>query len=335
MSRRVRRFLALSVTIGLSVLFLWLALGKLDWAAVGAELAKVRVPFLGVSLLASMAGFACVAARYRLLLRPLGVVSFGVAFRSVLVCFVGNALLPFRIGELLRVDYVARHAKLPHSSCLAAAGADRVFDLLMLAVLGIITVPIAMMDMADAPDALLLAVLGLGLTAALGVLVLMARFPEPCVAVSRRIGGLFGERAGAVIAAKVSLFTEGLSALRSWSAIFAALGLAGAYWLCILVAVQAWLWSLGVDTVWYAPAVVQVALAFGALIPAAPSSVGTFHFFAKWALTQLGVAEAVAGSFAVVGHLMAHIAPALLGLLLLSGQLRSEFRRARDLETQD
>ena len=193
----------------------------------------------------------------------------------------------------------------------------------------LVMLPVAVVDM---PDTVVLVALGGGLAGALGLLIVMARYPDPCAAAARRAGGLFGERMAAGFGARMALFTHGLAALRSWRAIAAALTLAAGYWLCILVAIQTWLWSLDIELVWYAPAVVQIVLAFGALIPSAPSSVGTFHFFAKFALTMMGVEAALAGSFAVVGHLMAHIAPAILGLILLSGQLRSEFRRARSLD---
>src|SRR6218665_2941547 len=98
----------LLVTVALIALFLRQA----DLSAVGSELAHAHPGGVVVALLASIVTFVCRTFRWQSLLLPAGRVPFGPAFRATIIGFGANAMLPGRVGEVVRPYLLARKTNL-------------------------------------------------------------------------------------------------------------------------------------------------------------------------------------------------------------------------------
>jgi glycosyltransferase 2 family protein len=319
-SRRQRWSQVSSIAIGIAISagFVHLLLSKVDLARVGREIATVDVAVLSLCLGSSLLGFLAMTGRSAVLLRPLHDYGRWRLFLSVLVGFAGNAVLPLRMGELLRVDYLARHGGCAHSSCLAVLAVERLLDLVCLVLLFFALLPVAAVEM---PRASVFAGVGAAVASALLVLFLIARDRRRFTAAGRWLSGWLGERASLWIAARAERFAAGLRALESASGVAAACALSGAYWLSMLLGIRIALAAFDLTLPWYAPAVILVFVTFGVALPSAPAFLGTYHYFAVLALTVMGVEAERAVSFAVVFHAVGFVPFTLVSLVLLAGEV--------------
>src|SRR5205809_1046740 len=121
----------LLVTVALIALFLRQA----DMSAVGRELARAHLGGVLIALLASVGTFICRTFRWQYLLLPSGRVPFGPAFRATVIGFGANAMLPGRVGEVLRPYLLARKTGLDPTATLATIVLERALDIITLLLL--------------------------------------------------------------------------------------------------------------------------------------------------------------------------------------------------------
>src|SRR5687767_143851 len=68
------------------------------------------------------------AYRWRYLLAPIKDIPVGPLFRSTLIGFMGNYLLPFRAGEIMRAVSIGQTQQISKSAALGSIVLERVFD---------------------------------------------------------------------------------------------------------------------------------------------------------------------------------------------------------------
>ncbi|MEZ5333276.1 MAG: lysylphosphatidylglycerol synthase domain-containing protein, partial [Thermoanaerobaculia bacterium] len=136
--------LTLAAGCVVSAAFAWLVLGRMDLQVLAAGLGRADGRVLLLAFGCQLLGLACLGWRARILLAPLSSLTFSLATRGQLLGLTVNNVLPFRVGELAKADYFARHASLPRSSTVAAAAVERVLDLLCLAGVLAMVAPIAL-----------------------------------------------------------------------------------------------------------------------------------------------------------------------------------------------
>src|SRR5215212_9302299 len=128
--RRLRAWLAV-VALAVAVVYL---VRVVEPAALGAALHAVadRPAALGGALVLYAAAFALRAWAW---CRVLPALPYGQSWAALHVSLLGNHLLPFRLGEALRVTSVLRRTDLPAAPVTASAVALRGADLLAVLVL--------------------------------------------------------------------------------------------------------------------------------------------------------------------------------------------------------
>lgn len=323
------RWVGLVAGLCVSAIALGLIAYRVDGQAVLEAIGRADPWWLLASLPLKGVALACMAARTRALMRPVAPTPLGAAWRSHLLGFVGNNLLPFRAGELARVGWLSRRVEAPAAAVLSTAALERLFD--MLALLGIFAVvlPAALLQVSAE-----LYVLG----AVLGALVLgslaVSRRPAWFVRVVGWGAGLAGARIGQAVTAQAERFALGLAGLSSPLSVLAALGATLAYWAVSMLGMSMWFLAFGLEVPWYAPLLVTVYLAFGTLLPSAPGFVGTYHLAVTTALVTLGVEEPTAVSVAIVGHFIATVPWTIGGAPFVGQQLRQVWRRADPQDEQ-
>ena len=94
----------------------------LDWAQLRVAFASADLGLIGIAVLATLQTYLDPRVAMAALLRPLGDVPFGPAFRTTVIGFTALFLLPARVGEVLRPYLLARQGteffppRLPRSS---------------------------------------------------------------------------------------------------------------------------------------------------------------------------------------------------------------------------
>ncbi len=211
--------------------------------------------------------------RWRSILGALGMRRLGIEpFALMIVCYMGNTVLPARGGDLLRVGLLSRRHRLDWKSVAGTLVPERLLDVIVLAVM---LITLSVLGAADSDLGATPAYLAAGGTIAL-------------------IAGLFGYHEARVrgyfdaIADRIRPFTRATRVLIGPRGL-ALLGVTMLIWLTEVL-----VFWLVVDAGWGAislasAAFVVVLASLATAIPAAPGSVGTFDAAVVFGLASAGV----------------------------------------------
>jgi uncharacterized protein (TIRG00374 family) len=270
------------------------------------------------------AAFSLGALRTKVFLEPLRRYRFTECFVAILGGYVTNNVFPFRLGELVRVDLLARVGEISRGSTVAVVALERLLDLISFLILFAVVVPLLAVDLSgNRRLAWLLAAILVLLLAVVWLASNPSRFPGVVVLFSRP----FSPRVQAWLVQKSQRFVDGLSALRSTRAVAQALVLTFAIRLVGLLTIQCWLWAFGLELPLYAPLIVMAFLSIGTMVPSSPGFIGTFHVAVAYALELMGVTPSAAASVAIAGHFMAAVPWTIIGLSVSLPAVRSVWKR--------
>ncbi|MBI5499548.1 MAG: flippase-like domain-containing protein [Deltaproteobacteria bacterium] len=319
--RRSGAKLALNVAIGVasSALFTWLAVRDVSWDEARAALDAVRWPWV-----AAFVALGCAVQLLRMLrwtwqLRSLGDRRTG---RSLSVGAAGLAaifFLPVRLGEAARPLLIAHPGHVGLGQALATVVVERILDGVVVALLLLVVGLCVAGDVAEAGEILRAGGIVAGIFLGLGLALAVAL--QWSAAVSRLLDRLLARRPALAARLKGGLerFRAGIATLGRPRDAAVYVALTAAMWalngLCILPLFAAF----GLALPWSAAFVVLGAQAVGFLVPAAPTSVGPFHYAVVWALGLYGLPSAVAFNFAVVNHLGTIAVNLVIGLAGILG----------------
>ncbi|CAN5743016.1 lysylphosphatidylglycerol synthase transmembrane domain-containing protein [soil metagenome] len=305
--------------IGISALLLYLTFRKMDLRAVWENLRGVHVPLFLLSSAAATFTFWIRAWRWRGILRPVRDVPFRSRFAAVTIGFMGNNLLPARVGEFLRAYSLSRMEPVPLVSSLASLVIERLFDGVFVIMLLFVAMSLPGFPVVTAGESvgytgfarIAAALVGIA-TVFLFALVLM---PRQAVAFAERVVTIFPSSLRRPIVDALEAFLTGVGILRnprllllvgSWS-----LGL----WLFNAVGFWIAFHAFGLPLPFTAALFFQSAIALAVSVPSGPAFVGVFHGAAVFVLSRMwGAPEAAAGAFAVGFHLAGFIPVTLIGL---------------------
>jgi uncharacterized protein (TIRG00374 family) len=286
--------LASAVSIGLLVLLL----SDVDPERVLIEAKKVDPRIFVWVFVVRAVGFFALTWRTRAIAQPLYTYRWPEAMRAVFAGYFGNAVLPARIGELMKVGYLSRVGSPSPSACLAFVAIERVFDLVMLSLVALWVSFIALNEQAGESIVLLAVVSGTGAL----FLFVLARSPERVAEIARSAVGLLGSRAESLIGPRIDRFLSGLSSLDTGRQLISVLLSTLLYWAVNVATIAAWPLAFGFDLAWYTPLVVLVFLSLGTALPSTAAFVGTYHYAAAAALHLMGVPRETSVAMAFFMH---------------------------------
>lgn len=324
-----RRLLLGLAGVVCGLVFLWLAVGNADLPQAIAIFRSADVAWImaGVGLFG--VDFAFRIARWRGILAHRAVVEWRSVARALFVGYAMNSLLPARLGELFRADYLGRLSRLPRLGILAAIFVERLLDLIV--VLLLLALGLALTG-SENPTMMGVALTG-GLAAGLGAIVVaVAVLDYPRRKARDFLLGLIERMRSAALAQRV------LQAIRNFVHLLRVVGtrrFAGSILWTILI------WSteaLAVYSICHAVHIVLTPVALitllggsclSTLLPTAPGYIGSFQLSYVIVLQQFGVSEtaALAAATAVQVYLIGVYT--VLGLLIwISAMLYAAWRPA-------
>jgi glycosyltransferase 2 family protein len=298
---------ALVVGIPLSAFLLWLALDDVDLGQVGRYAEDASPPWLVATVVAFLGIFVCFAARWRRLLKNLGL--HGVGYLHVLGLVYGGAALsntfPGRPGEVARGYSAARAGGISPVSAIASVFTDRACDVLVLGLTLVAVLPFVphprWLDGIVVGSVVLLALC----LAAIG----LAWWRVHGAGRSHR--GERGTRGR--LREGISSFVEGLAAIRTPADVVVILTLTLAGW--TLFGLGAWFCARSVDLdlsvgeVVFLTAVVNLGVA----IPSSPGFIGTYQWLTVSALSLFAVPRSSAFAFSVMLHALSFVPITVVG----------------------
>ena len=294
----------------ISVAAVWLALRGVDLARMASLIGQLRPGPLVLVGVAVAAQLWVRSVRWSRLLprRDGGAIPARRLVPVVLVGYLGNAVLPARLGDPIRAALVGRREGIPISTALGSVVLERAIDTLTLA---LIALPAAIW--AGAPDWFVRAA-ALVAVAAGGVL-LAAQTPLP-----RRIVGALDRRARPrwrPWLERLDRFLAAMDGRGRERALVAAAGLSLVAWVLDGTIYWAVGQALGIGLAPAGAMVVSAVTVLGTIVPSAPGYVGTFELAASAAAGWFGVPAESALAFAIVVHGLTVFVLAIGGALSL------------------
>ena len=304
--RLAQILLGLAVSAGLLVYSFW----DVDLGDIAVRLRGTLWTFLALSITVNFVSMWSRAWRWSYLFPPGARPSH--LFRSLLIGYMGNNLLPLRAGEVVRVYIASRHGP-RFWTVFATVVVERVLDGLAigLIVAGLLLVVPVSTEMRWS----IIMFLAVDL-AALLVLVMIAVAPGMCrgliETIFHRIAWI--ERR---LIALLGTMTEGLRGIRApRHAIPLALG-SVAIWLSFALSVWAAMHAAHLDLPLVASWVVLAFLGLGVSLPSSPGFVGVVQAATVLALALFAVPRAEALSFSLLLHASQFFPVTATGLLCL------------------
>jgi uncharacterized protein (TIRG00374 family) len=321
-----RRWPAAVLGVVVSGLLLWWAARGVNFGDVATHLRQAKLVPLLIGVVLATLGFPIRVPRWRLLLRDAGE-SAGVGvpravplWHAIAVGFMGNNLLPFRAGEVLRVLLATRLTGIGLPAVASSLAIERVLDgltVLVLLAAGLFgahlpaDLTIGTVNVAKAATSFsVLIVIGL-----VGAVTLVAK-PAFVEGILRKVLPA-GRIADGVMALVVGL-TAGLAAIRSPSRLAAAFGWSFALWMMNAFAYYIAFQAFDIHVSYAGALLMQGILLIGIAAPSTPGFVGVFEAALTGSLALFAVPNDVALSYAVAFHVLSFIPITLLGLWSVS-----------------
>ncbi len=316
-----KRWLRLFFGIGLSGVALWLALRTTSLSAIGDALGQISWPWFPLMLALKASTLVIKDLRWRCELHAMSPGPYRRVFRCIGLGYFGNIVLPFKLGELLRVGLLKRHNPgVRFGDVLATIAAERALDGAVLAVMvGVV------LHWASVPTWVLSGTILL-LCAMVGVILLAILTPLHDLFLR-----LFPERGALSFGRRVvQAITRGTAVLRNPRAASLAAAYTALAWMVESLVFFCGVQALGLHLSYSATLVVTLLLSVGLLIPSAPGQIGTHQALSVLFLEPFGIDSAAAVS---ISFLLQAVALSTLGgiggyVLMREAGARELVRRA-------
>jgi len=313
-----------------SVFFLVLAFKDQDFGKMGDALGRVQYWALLPALALYFLGVWFRAVRWGVLLAPLrkGIHPYHL-FKILAIGYMGNDILPARLGDVIRVYVLSRRENVTKSATLATILVERILD--GLTMLGFLAGSALFITLDAAMENTLR---GLSVVFLVGLLifVFLAASPERIVTLVQVILGR--SPLGRVIPQSLheralhmtTAFVGGLAVLRSWRGVLSVLGLSVAAWACeagMYYMIGSWGFHLATATTQvplpiHGYTMTTAAANLGTLVPSSPGYLGVFDTIAKNILVALYHIESnLALSYVAVLHAALYFPVTFLGLFYM------------------
>ena len=310
------RTLRIALSVGISAVFLALAVRGVEWSKVATALTDAHYIFVLPMIGITVWSLYIRAQRWRILLRPVGRPAMRTLVSATNIGFMANMVLPLRVGEVIRPVLVSRKENEPLSGILATVVLERIFDMFtILFLFGISASLVAVSEQVRHWGYYLSA-----LAAAVAAVVVLVRWQE---ALALRLLQLVLRPFPAAVSGPVDHFFRGfvqaLETLQSpltfvqllgWS-LYLWLVIAGVYLLGILAFDVPAPLLVGAITV---SAIVAIAVS----VPSAPGYIGSFQLGCILGLAIFHVSESQAIAYSIVLHLTQFVGVIGAGLYSLA-----------------
>jgi hypothetical protein len=305
--------LGLLISAGL----LYYVFRDLDAGEVMHEIASANLLLLALATFFATFVFWIRAWRWKAILEPAaGKTSFRGRFAAVTIGFMGNNLLPARIGEFMRAYALARVERVPIVSSFTSLVLERLLDGMFITSVLFISMLLpgfpagGANPFSSAAQAVAALVVVLFLTLAAFVI-----WPAPAVRAVEAVVKYLPKSFRRPIVDSLEAFLAGAGILRNPQLLARSIGWTAVLWLVNALGFYFAFMAFGLDLGYTAALFFQSAIALGVSIPSAPGFFGTFETAAKLVLVDMWGGDATRASALALGfHISSFIPVTVIGL---------------------
>jgi glycosyltransferase 2 family protein len=250
------------------------------------------------------------AWRWGYLLLPIKSISPFPLFRSTLIGFMGNNLLPFRAGELLRGVSIGQSQNISKGAALGSIILERAFDGVVLSL-----IPFLLLAFLDLAPWVVAASLALFLVYLTGLfLIMFTSIGEWAGGCWRRATTMMPPATAEGLGSIAEHFFQGMKGSNQFGSLLTVSLLSFLCWLCNGMYFFLLFEALGIKLSFLAALIVQVVIALGAMLPAGPGDVGSFEYLTVLGLALFGISQEAAFAYALLAHICQFVPITAAGL---------------------
>jgi len=273
--------------------------------------------------------------RWQVLLRGIKIINVGTLFPIVVIGYMANNILPFRLGELVRGYYLKNKEEVSTATALSTIFIERIMDglaLIAILIVSSVFVPFdeifsRLADLTRINASFLVAIFTLPFATVFLLLMAVAVNTQRSLEIFTKLTSRLPNN----LASKIDQLSEdvinGLNSLTNWKITCKALILSLPIWILEAVLFHSVLLSLdiipngtSIFQIFTAAASITAITNIGASIPSLPGGIGLFELLARESLIvieTLRVSRSEAAAFAALTHLCLILPIVLLGQLFL------------------
>ncbi len=306
---RIQLLIGMAVSIASVVL----VIKGIKWGDVWTVLQTADYWWLIPSLGSIFASVGFKVWKWQLLLDPAGKTSKRNVFHSITIGYLVSDVLPGRLGEVARVYTEARLDSLSPVAVLATVVADRILDVVAVALLLAVALPSANLPSWVAESGTMI---GVGAVVLLAFCVLLA-YPVGERLFLRTLAVLPRFPGKTVLQKWAEELCIGMQGLRGPSAQFRIGVSTLAVWLVSILTFYFGFLAFHITAPVWAAVLALAITNLGMVIPSSPGYIGVFHGLVMIALAAFGVQKEVALGYATVEWLLGFLPIGLVGAFSL------------------
>ena len=296
----------------LSVLGFYYAFNKVDVSQLWFYLKTANIFYIVLSILLIIFSVAIRAERWQLLLEPFQKISFRPLFSSTMIGYFGNAVMPFRFGELLRAYSISTTRKIDVSAAFGTILLERLLDMLGL----VFTMFIfswfypfehggknAMIIVGVSSISLFYFILWLGIKQS-GFFLNVKKLSFLKATLIQRLLTIMNK------------IVDGITSIKDTKHIGQIIIHTIFIWVVYFFATYSVILATNISINWVGVGVILVSTSLALAIPAAPGGIGTYHAAAIYILTSYFFIDRVESqAFAVILHAVGFLPLMLIGFI--------------------
>jgi uncharacterized protein (TIRG00374 family) len=290
----------LSLALGLAALIL--VAQAVDFRQLWEVLRHVRLPFVVLTLVTSLATPVLKAVRWRGLFHPQRpALSLARLAELVVIGQAINFMIPGRLGEAARAYLTGEEAAVSKVYALGTLAAEKLLDLIVLALLALALIPfIALPDWLAARVGPIVAAALLATAAAVALL----GGRRMWLKIAGRVLRFLPPAQAEVWRTRVAAGLDGLAALSHPRAAAAVWGWTVLFWLTAAVTNGLLFLAFDLPASPLMALFVLAVLQGGVAVPSTPGKIGVFHYLCVLALSVFGVPAATGLGYGLVLHFL-------------------------------
>jgi glycosyltransferase 2 family protein len=303
----------------ISALFVYLALREVDLARMWLAIRRADPALFAIVILLNLFQYLVRAWRWGILIEPIKKTTLSSRLYALMIGFAANCILPARLGEIIRANYLGQREHISASSTFGTIVVERIFDGLTLLLFLMIGLMGTTFSDEWRPVGASLRATGLFLLVAYLLLIsFLIGFKVKAklfLSLLDRLLFLVPRKFRSKIIDVLGNFSLGLAMTRKphqWVlVIFYSLLL----WFASLCQIKLVELSIHLEMPLIAPFLVMAMASFGVMIPSAPGFIGTFHLSVQYAYLFYGIGKEEGLSVAILWHASFFFPTLILGLL--------------------
>ncbi len=284
-------------------MFIWLAARGVDFSEVGRTFGQVNYFWVFVSVATNLFSCWLRAVRWQYLMKPVADLPVYRLYTVMMMSFMVNNLLPFRLGEFMRAIPLKRNEGISLSATMGSVVIERVIDVItLMLIFGLCLILFPFPAWIQSGSLLILIIIIISIV----IWYYLVHHTEQTLVFFGKLTKRLPEKKGHRLNEMLGSFISGMSMIKSLKSHVVILVQSMLIWFTYMISFYLMFLALDLtekNLLDFLHATVSMIFAsFAIMIPAAPGYVGTFHEMTKQSLMLFGVERELALTFAIIIH---------------------------------